>query len=237
MPDGVFIEDTSIDSLSLKRFIDAATKRGIPTTKPRRATGALASSINLLLPDAMATGNLTVVPNAIVRRLTADKKTGLVNGADFVDRHSHQELHVDARVVVLGASCLESTRLLLNSGIANSSGVLGHYLFDQFYVKNTVQAIVPDARDGKGAAGLMGGSGYIPRFRNIHGKEKDFIRGYSVDFGSGGTPNAKYFPLYGEALQKAMASHRDTGFSATTMGSVLPRFENHVSIDPVVKDA
>ncbi|HEU5020509.1 MAG TPA: GMC family oxidoreductase [Bryobacteraceae bacterium] len=237
LPDGVFIEDTSIDSLSMKRFLAAAKARGVPTTKPRRATGALASSLNLLLPDALATGNLTLVPNAIVRRLTVDKNTGLVNGADFVDRHSHQELHASARIVVVGASCLESTRLLLNSGIANSSGVLGHYLFDQFYVKNTIQAIVPEARDGKGGQGMMGGAGYIPRFRNLDTKEKDFIRGYSVDFGSGGTPNPKYFPLYGEALRKAVESHRNTGFNATTMGSVLPRFENHVSIDPVVKDA
>jgi choline dehydrogenase-like flavoprotein len=160
-----------------------------------------------------------------------------VNGANFVDRHSRRELHATARVVVVGASCLESTRLLLNSRLANSSGVLGHYLFDQFYVKGAVQAIVPEARDGKGGRNLMGGSGYIPRFRNLNTKEKDFIRGYSVDFGSGGTPDPKYFPLYGEALQKALNSHRDTGFSATTMGSVLPRFENHVAIAPNVSDA
>src|SRR5665213_3270379 len=183
LPDGVFIEDTSADSLSITRFLAAAKQRGIPTTKPRRATGALASSLNLLLPDAMATGNLTVVPNAVVRRLTVDKKTGLVDGVDYVDRHSREEFHVTARVIVVGASCLESTRLLLNSGVANSSGVLGHYLFDQFYLKGTVQAIVPEARDGKGAPGLMGGSGYIPRFRNIDSKSKDFIRGYAVDFG------------------------------------------------------
>lgn len=237
LPDGVFIEDNSTDSLSMKRFIDAAKKRGVPTTKPRRATGALASSVNLLLPDAMATGNLTLVPNAIVRRLTVDKKTGLVNGADYVDRHSREEFHVTARIVVVGASTLESTRLLLNSGIANSSGVLGHYLFDQFYVKGTVQAIVPEAKNGQAAANLMGGSGYIPRFRNIDTKAKDFIRGYSVDFGSGGSPGARYFALYGEALQKALAAHRGTGFDATTMGSVLPRFENRVSIDPAVRDA
>ena len=34
----------------------------------------------------LATGKLTVVPNAVVRRLTVDKNTGLVTGADFVDR-------------------------------------------------------------------------------------------------------------------------------------------------------
>jgi len=44
-----------------------------------------------------------------------------------------------AKVVVLAASTLESTRIMLNStsrwhpnGLANSSGVLGHYLSDHF---------------------------------------------------------------------------------------------------------
>jgi len=237
LPDGVFLEDQSNDSQSIARFIASAKQRGIPTTKQRRAQGTLASSANLLLPDALATGNLTIVPNAVVREITTDKNTGLVSGVNFVDRRSKRELHAAARVLVAGASCLESTRLLLNSGIANSSGVLGHYLFDQFYVKNTVQAVVPEARDGKGTGGLMGGTGYIPRFTNLSGTKKDYLRGYAVDFGSGGTPDPKYFPLYGEALQKALNSHRNTGFNATTMGSVLPRFENHVTIDKNTVDA
>ena len=37
-------------------------------------------------------------------------------------------MEVKAKVVVLAAGSLESTRLLLNSGIANSSGAMGHYL-------------------------------------------------------------------------------------------------------------
>ena len=61
-------------------------------------------------------------------------------------------MHVKAKAVVLGASCLESTRILLNSGIANSSGVLGHYLHDQFYITSSVVAIVPEARE-RSAAG------------------------------------------------------------------------------------
>ena len=242
LPDGVFLEDKSGDSASIARFISAAKQKGIPTTKQRRAQGTLASSANLLLPDALATGKLTILPNAIAREVTVDKATGKANGISFVDRRSKREFHVKARVVVLGASCLETTRLLLNSKLANSSGVLGHYLFDQFYVKNTVQAIVPEAKNGKAPGGLMGGTGYIPRFTNLGplGKakpDKDYLRGYAVDFSSGGTPDPKYFPHYGEDLQKALAAHTNTGFNATTMGSVLPRFENHVSIDPVVKDA
>jgi choline dehydrogenase-like flavoprotein len=193
--------------------------------------------MNLLLPDALATGNLTLVSNAVVREITHDKSTGLVNGAHYLDRHSGREFHAKAQVVLVGASCLESTRLLLNSGIANSSGVLGHYLFDQFYVKNAVVSTVPEARGGKAKPGLMGGGGYIPRFRNLKTREKNFLRGYAVDFGSGGTPHPSYFPLYGEALQKELAETRNSGFQMTVMGEVLPRKENHVRINKDVKDA
>ena len=76
--------------------VDEAIRRGgarhaaSPVTKMRRAlgNGQFASSLNLLLPDAVATGNLTIVPNAVVRDITVDKNTGLVNGAHFLDRHS-----------------------------------------------------------------------------------------------------------------------------------------------------
>jgi choline dehydrogenase-like flavoprotein len=58
-----------------------------------------------------------------------------------------------------------------------------------------------------------------------------------LDFSMGGTPDGKFFPLYGEALQEAVDDSRGRGFSTTLMGEVLPRFENHVSIDKNVVDA
>jgi choline dehydrogenase-like flavoprotein len=237
LPDGVFLEDHSPDSESVKRFTAAAKARGIPITKPRRATGTLASSINLLLPAALESGYLTVVPNAVVSRITTDPNTGLANGATFIDRRSNREMHAKARIVVVGAACLESTRLLLNSGIANSSGVLGHYLFDQFYVKNSVEAVVPEARGAENTFKLMGGGGYVVPFRNIKSREKDFIRGYSADFSSGGTPPSRIVPGYGEQLQKHLAELSNARFSMTVMGTVLPRHENYVQIDETVRDA
>ncbi|MGH9615462.1 MAG: GMC family oxidoreductase N-terminal domain-containing protein, partial [Acidobacteriaceae bacterium] len=180
-PDGNFIVDDTPWSGSMSRVVAAGKRLGAPVCKSRSAMGVdgLASSINLLLPEAFATGKLTAVPNVVVRELTVDKNTGVVDGANFVDRHSRREMSVKARVVILAAGCLESTRLLLNSGLANSSGVLGHYLIDQVYGPGIV-ASVPEARDGKATEGLMGGTALIPRFRNIDTKSKDFIRGYAL---------------------------------------------------------
>ena len=241
LPDGKFIDDTSPDSGAAKRLAEAGKSKGMTFTKIRRALGRgqLASSLNLLLPDAIGTGNLTLVPNAVVRNVTTDKSSGKVNGVNFVDRLSGRELHVKGKAVVLGASCLESTRILLNSKIANSSGVLGHYLHDQFYISNSVAAIIPEARNGKAPRGLVGGSGYIPRYRNLkgQGQQKNYIRGYCFDFNTGGSPDARYFGSWGEELQKELDSARGAGFGATLMGEVLPRFENKVTIDPKVVDA
>ena len=238
LPDGNVTPDESRNSSSVQRFIDACKQRGIPTTKQRRSQGTLASSLNLLLPPALATGNLTIVPNAVVRELTLDKNTGRISGASFVDRRSKREYTVKAgKAVILGASCLESTRLLLNSNLANSSGVLGHYLFDQFYVKNTVRAVVPEAKGGKGGRGLMGGGGYVVRFRNLKTREKNFIRGYALDFGSGGSPQPEVLRSHGEAMWKEMRELQNTMFSMTTMGEVLPRKEHFVRINKNVKDA
>ena len=236
LPDGMFLTDESNDSQCVRRFIDSAKKLGVPTTKQRRSTGTLASSINLLLPDALATGNLTIVPNAIVRELTA--VNGLVTGAAVIDRVSKRDFHVKARAIVLGASTLESQRILMNSGLCGASGVLGRYLFDQFYVKDVVTAIVPEAKGGKAARGLMGGGGYIPRFRNLKpGSAKPFLRGYAYDFGSGGTPSPRLLSSYGEAMLMQLAELRNTTFSMTTMGEVLPRYENRATISSGLKDA
>lgn len=238
-PDGDFVVDDSPWSGSMQRFIAAGKSMNIPVCKKRSALGAngLASSTNLLLPDAFATGKLTAVPNVVVRELTANKNTGLVDGANFVDRHSRREMSVKARVVILAAGCLESTRLLLNSGLANSSGVLGHYLIDQIYGPGLVSS-VPEARDGKVAEGLMGGGALVPRFRNIDTRSKNFIRGYALTVASSTRPmDPTSFAAYGEELSKKLDSYNGSGFSIGIMGEVLAHYKHYVSIDKNIVDA
>lgn len=239
LPDGIFAPDEAPDGQILQRIAKVANKFGTTVTKIRRALGdgQFASSHNLLLPAAHATGKLTIVPNAVVRAVTIDKQTGKANGVSFFDRRSGRELHAKARVVVLGASCLESTRILLNSQIANSSGVLGHYWHDQFYIPNGIVGVIPEARNGKAPRGLLGGGGVIPRFRNLKTREKNFLRGYACDVNPGQTPDAKYFPTFGAELEKQIAEHRSAAIGTTVMGETLARFENHVKLDPKVTDA
>src|SRR6202046_2929623 len=181
-PDGTFIPDDAPWTGCMQRFVDAGKRKGVPVCKARSSQGVdgLASSVNLLLPDAFATGKLRAIPNVVVRQLSVDKNTGLINEAHFVERISRREMSVKARVVVLAAGTLESTRLLLNSNIANSSGVMGHYLIDQIYGAG-IACSVPEARDGKSTRELMEGAAIVPRFRNIQTPAKGFLRGYALN--------------------------------------------------------
>lgn len=239
MPDGNFILDKDPWSDSMRRFTAAGKRLNMPICKPRRALGrnGLASSVNLLLPDAEKTGKLTSVANAVVRELTVDKATGRPNGCHFVDRLSQREMTVKARVVVLAAGTLESTRLLLNSNIGNSSGLVGRYLMDQIYGAGMVCS-VPEARSGRSNTKLMGGGAIVPRFRNINSKSNSFLRGYALNVTSStGGLDPRNFAAYGAELQHKLDEYHGSGFHMTIMGEVLGRYENHVRIDKEKVDA
>jgi choline dehydrogenase-like flavoprotein len=195
------------------------------------------------VPDALQTGNCTLISNAMVHRVLMDEGSNRAMGVLYVDRNSKQTRELRARVVVLCAQTQESTRILLNSstreypnGLANSSGVLGHYL-------------TAHVRSGGGSGEFpsfgerptLGGPNkpvgiYVPRFRNLKGQpqSKTFLRGYgyegesSLDFNwsAGG---------FGDAFKKSLREPR-ASLDITGFGEVLPRRENRVEIDPDVKD-
>jgi choline dehydrogenase-like flavoprotein len=239
MPNGNFVIDDNPWSQSMERFMAAGKAFSMPVCKQRRALGrdGLASSINLLLPDAEKTGKLTSIANAVVRELTVDKDTGQPNGCHFVDRLSRRELSVKAHIVVLAAGTLESTRLLLNSKVGNSSGVVGRYLMDQIYGPG-VTCSVPEARSGKATKELMGGGAIVPRFRNITTKSDKFLRGYALNVTSSTGPvNPRNFAAYGEELERKLQQYHGSSFHITMMGEVLGRYENHVRINKDKVDA
>ena len=162
----------------------------------RRAGGcdihaAFDSPTGLIYP-AMDTGRLTLRTNATVREVTMDPATGKARGVVFVDTESGRTFEAKAKAVVLGASTLESTRLLLLSrsaahpnGLGNSSGHLGHNFCEHVMgpgIGGLVKDLVGKPRtldDGRP------GGFYIPRYRNLKDRQPGFIRGYGFEGGSG----------------------------------------------------
>src|SRR4029079_1071848 len=98
------------------------------------------SSPGSTLPAAEKTGRLTLRTNAGASHVIVDKTNGKAKGIACIDQLTRKAFEVFGKVVVLCASSIESTRLLLNSamrahpnGLCNSSGVLGCYLMDHAF--------------------------------------------------------------------------------------------------------
>jgi len=195
------------------------------------------------LKHALATGKCELIPNAMAYKVLMDGTRNRANGILFIDRVTKQPKEVRGRVVVLAASALESTRILLNSatreypnGLANSSGVLGHYYTDSLK-GGGAEATVPDPISKFSIDGPHRPNGiYVMRFRNLPGgaKQKGFLRGYGFQGGSGIGFDAAA-PGFGEAY-KAAAKKPVESFRFLGYGEALPRFENYVELDPQVKD-
>lgn len=96
-------------------------------------TGAKGSVQEALLPRAVATGRCTVRPESMVQEILVGRD-GRATGCVFVDADGNEN-EVEAKVVCLSASAIESARLLLMSksarfpdGLANGSGRVGRHL-------------------------------------------------------------------------------------------------------------
>ena len=195
------------------------------------------------LKDALATGKCSLITNARAYKVLLGRD-GRAAGIHYIDTvtKAHREVH--ARVVILSASALESTRLLLNSspgnsshGLANSSGVLGHYYTDSLK-GGGAEGTVPDPLKPPALFGPKRPNGiYVMRFRNVPGSapSKSFLRGYGFQGGSG-TGFQANAPGFGEAYKNAVKQPIET-FNFLGYGEALPRFENYVELDPKVVDA
>jgi choline dehydrogenase-like flavoprotein len=195
------------------------------------------------VPDAVRSGNCTLISNAMACKVLMDAQLNRAKGILYIDRNTKQAHEVYARVVILCAQTQESTRILLNSatreypnGLANSSGVLGRY-FTAHVRSAGGSGEFPsvDAKPTLGGPKKPVGI-YVPRFRNLPGQTpaKDFLRGYGYE-GESGTDFNWGAPGFGDAYKKALLEPR-ARLEITGFGEVLPRWENFLELDPSVQD-
>jgi choline dehydrogenase-like flavoprotein len=209
------------------------------------SAGAYFSSLSSTLPAASATGNLTLMADAVVAALDYDPDSGRVSGVQVIDARTRTRRTLTARLVFLCASALGSTHILLNSTsesfpdwLANRSGALGRYLMDHPY--------------GAGARGLFAGfeqfypqgsrpNGiYLARYRNLERDESlPFVRGFGYQ-GRSARMNwrsmARVTPGFGAAFKDSLRQPGPWVMTLSGSGECLPDARNRMTLHPTKVD-
>jgi choline dehydrogenase-like flavoprotein len=211
-------------------------------------TASRFSSLDAIIPTLVSKPNFTLRTGAAVHRVLLDRATGKASGVEFIDTSNKQTYTVHAKAVVVGAGAMESTRILLNSrtrehpnGLANSSGVLGHYLMDNFkagFVSGYLPVLEGSPVINEDGAG--GGHVYIPRHTNIpagkgKGRTGAAHRGWQYQPGAGADmfPGyATHVPGMGSAFKRTVRERNPARISLAGFGEMLPDFNNYCEIDP-----
>jgi len=208
------------------------------------STASYYSSVGVALPAATATGNMTLLSDRIVARVTHSGTRA--TSVETIHAVTGERESFSGRVIFMCASTLATTRILLHStstdypnGLGNSSGVLGHYLSDHHMGVNA-SGYSDDFGDryyqGRRPNGI-----YIPRFRNLgpSSHRDDYVRGFAYQ---GAAWRVGWMRGASEAGlgMDLKARLRDPGpweMQLWGYGECLPRFQNHARLSETETDA
>ena len=205
--------------------------------------GAYFSTQSSTLPAAVATGRLTLKPFAIAHEVLYDRDRKRATGVRVLDAITNETIDYTAKVVFLCASTLNSTWLLLRSandvwpgGLGSSSGELGHNLMDHHF-RAGAQGRVEGLED-KYFFGRRPNPSYVPRYRNLFGEKRPYLRGFGYEGGAGrdGWSRAVAELGVGGAFKDALSEPGAWSFGATAFGEMLPNHDNKVTLDETKKD-
>jgi choline dehydrogenase-like flavoprotein len=206
-------------------------------------TASFFCSADHLLPFALQTGRLEIRSNAVVARILTDQ-SGLATGVQYFDRHTGDERQAYAKVIVVGASCVDSTRLRLNSkserypnGLGNESDVIGRYLCEQIRLNVTGFFPVLAGTAVRNDRGIGGEHIYMPRFNHRPGSKRDYLRGFGAQFWNTGAGiygahgGSEAIPGFGASLKKEIKRRHPAWFEIHPFGEVLPYAHNRITVD------
>lgn len=206
--------------------------------------GAYFSTQSSTLPAAMETGRLTLKIHAIVTDVVYDRNTKRATGVRVIDAQTKQSTVYSAKVVFLCASTLNSTWILMRSatdvwpgGLGSSSGELGHNLMDHHF-RCGANGVLDEFED-RAVYGARPTGFYIPRFRNLHGEKRTYVRGfgYQGSANRAGWERAVAELGIGADFKDAMARPGPWRVGATAFGETLPDHRNRITLDPAKTDA
>jgi choline dehydrogenase-like flavoprotein len=205
--------------------------------------GAYFSTQASTLPAAMKTGHLTLRPWSIVTRILYDKESKKATGVEILDTETYQTYQYKAKIIFLNASSLNSSWILMNSateiwpdGLGSSSGELGHNIMDHHFRCGAEGEAL--GYDDKYYYGRRANGIYIPRYRNLFGDKRNYIRGFGYQGGAsrqGWNRDVAEMGI-GRAFKEALSEPGGWRMGLTGFGEILPYHENKIYIDHNTKD-
>lgn len=204
--------------------------------------GGYFSSNSSTLPWAAKTGNMTLRPNSVVQSIIYDEAKGKATGVLVIDALTKDSVEYYAPIIFVNAAALNTNLILLNSkssrfpnGLGNDNGLMGKYVAFHNY-RGHIDAEYDGLLDFN-AEGRRPTSGYIPRFRNLHKQETNFLRGYAAGFFNARFNTAGQEGV-GTELKDTLAQTKLGHWYVNShmMGETIPKETNYVALDPTLKD-
>ncbi|MBJ7527638.1 MAG: gluconate 2-dehydrogenase subunit 3 family protein, partial [Sphingomonadaceae bacterium] len=200
-------------------------------------------SVGSIVNNLAIQDNFRLQPNAKVSRVICDDNSGKATGVEFVDAVTGNRHRVFARAIVLAASTIASTRILLASktpqfpdGIGSTSGVLGKFLHGHVHSITCFGSVPwlrkPVGLHDEGRSNQI----YIPQFQNFLSKSSN-----STYFGGFGIEGAvKHYMLprdlavrqgIGIDLKRSLREDENPAhFFLTAFGTMQPQESNKISL-------
>ena len=207
--------------------------------------GAYFSTQSSTLPAAMATNRLTLKTFAIVTDLTYDKDRKRVTGVNVLDAVTETTVEYKAKIVFLCASTLNSTWILMRSatdvwpgGLGSSSGELGHNLMDHHFRVGALGSLKESSLEDKYYFGRRPTGFYIPRYRNLFGNKREYLRGFGYQGGASRDDWERAVRELGVGgdFKDKMAQPGGWTIGATGFGEMLPNHDNSIGLDETKTD-
>lgn len=219
--------------------------------------GSKSSVLSTFIPRAIATGRCEIRAEArVVRIVVDDAAPNRVRGVEYVDASGISHV-LEARIVVLAASAIESARLLLLStsthhphGLGNGSGLVGRNLTFSTFGKATASFSRAALRERLGEADMD-----LP-FLQRSVQDDYWMPRSGLALGKGGTYNfilhhpnpinatmrmimESDWELAGEALSERMRRyfHDELWMEVEIFGEFLPTARTYIDLDDHVRDA
>ena len=205
--------------------------------------GGYFSSQSSTLPAAFATGNLTLRPFSLVTHINYDKENKKATGVSVLDSETNLTYEFTSKIIFLCASTINSTSILMNSandiwegGLGSSSGELGHNLMDH-QLNVGASGMFPGHED-KYYYGRRPNGIYIPRYKNLKGENKDFLRGYGYQGGGGrvGWQRNVAEINMGVELKETLSEPGIWTMGIVGFGEILPYYDNKITLNHQIRD-